>query len=50
MSSLAKEFLGLSLGAIVVYLILAHYTGAEHTLSAAGKSTSEVFKTLQGRG
>lgn len=49
MSSIAKEFISLSLGAIFVYLILEHYTGTEHTLAAAGKSTSEVFKTLQAR-
>lgn len=49
MSSTVKEFLSLSIGAIVVYLVLAHYTGAQHTIEAAGKSTSEVFKTLQGR-
>jgi hypothetical protein len=48
-SSIAREFVSLSIGAIVVYLIVEHYTGAEHTLLSAGKSTSEVFKTLQGR-
>ena len=39
----------LSLGAIALYLVLAHYTGAEKTITATGKSTSEIFKTLQGR-
>ena len=49
MSSTIKEFLTLSIGAIALYLVLAHYTGAEKTITATGKSTAEIFKTLQGR-
>lgn len=48
MTSTIKEFISLSIGAIIVYLVLAHYTGAEGTITAAGKSTAEIFKTLQG--
>lgn len=48
MSSTIKEFLTLAFGAIFLYLVLAHYTGAEHTISASGKATSEIFRTLQG--
>lgn len=46
--STVKQFLSLAFGAIVLYLILAHYTGAETTISAVGKSSSEIFRTLQG--
>lgn len=49
MSSTIKEFISLSLGAIVVYLIVVHYTGAEKTITAVGGSTANIFKTLQGR-
>lgn len=49
MSSIVKEFLTLSMGAIVLYLILEHYTGAEKTITAAGSQTANIFKTLQGR-
>jgi hypothetical protein len=48
MSSIIKEFLSLSLGAIVLYIILTHYTGAEKTISATGSATANIFKTLQG--
>jgi hypothetical protein len=48
-TSTIKEFISLSLGAIVVYLILAHYTGAEKTITATGTATANIFKTLQGR-
>jgi hypothetical protein len=46
---LAKEFISLSLGAIVVYLIVEHYTGASKTITATGAATANIFKTLQGR-
>jgi hypothetical protein len=46
---LAREFIGLALGTIFLYLVLAHYTGAEKTIAATGSATSQIFKTLQGR-
>jgi hypothetical protein len=48
-SSTIKEFLTLSIGVIALYLVLAHYTGAEGTINAVGKNTGEIFKALQGR-
>jgi hypothetical protein len=48
-SSTIREFVTVSLGVIALYLVLAHYTGAEGTITATGKSTAEIFKTLQGR-
>lgn len=47
--SLAKEFISLSIAVIALYLVLAHYTGAEGTISAIGGNTAAIFKTLQGR-
>lgn len=48
MSSTIKEYLTLTFGVIGLYLVLAHYTGAEGTISALGKTNVEIVKALQG--
>ena len=49
MKGIAREFLVLSMGTVFVYLLVAHYTGAEGIARATGSSLSEIYKTLQGR-
>lgn len=49
MKGLSREFIGLSLGTVFVFLIVTHYTGAAKTISALGQSGALVYRTLQGR-
>lgn len=49
MSGLARQFLGMAGVAILAYLLLAHYTGAEGILQSATSGGSQVISTLQGR-
>lgn len=48
MKGLIQEFITLALGAVFLYLVLAHYTGAERVISATGGQAANIFKTLQG--
>ncbi len=46
---LVQEFVKLSFGAILLFLLLAHFTGAEGIANAVGGQTANIYKTLQGR-
>jgi hypothetical protein len=46
--STIKQFVTLSFGAVMLYLILAHYVGADKTIAAIGDADANIFKTLQG--
>jgi hypothetical protein len=48
--SLLKQFLSMSGVAILAYLALAHFTGAEGIINSLASGTEGVYSTLQGRG
>lgn len=45
-----KEFIGGAFALIALFLVLAHAGGLSTAIGAGAKGSSQIFKTLQGRG